>query len=42
MIEKHLNNKTYIIVTHREALKNLCTKHYVFENNEMKESSLQS
>lgn len=35
MIDKYLNNKTYIIVTHRESIKRLCNKHYVFENHEM-------
>ena len=37
MIEKHLKNKSYIIVTHRENLKKLCGRHFVFENHEMKE-----
>ena len=37
MIEKHLRDKTYIIVTQRDGLKELCNKHYVFENHEMKE-----
>ena len=37
MIEKHLKNKSYIIVTHRENLKSLCDRHFVFENHEMKE-----
>lgn len=37
MIEKYLNDKTYIIVTHRPKLKQLCNKHYVFENHMMKE-----
>ena len=35
MIDKYLNNKTYIIVTHRDSLKRLCNKHYVFENHTM-------
>ena len=30
MIEKYLKNKTYVIVTHRPMLKDLCNKHYVF------------
>lgn len=37
MIEKYLKNKTYVIVTHRPKLKELCNKHYVFENHMMKE-----
>ena len=35
--EKYLKNKTYVIVTHRPKLKELCNKHYVFENHMMKE-----
>ena len=30
-------NKTYVIVTHRPKLKELCNKHYVFDNHMMKE-----
>lgn len=37
MIEKYLKDKTYVIVTHRPKLKELCNKHYVFENHMMKE-----
>ena len=37
MIEKYLNDKTYVIVTHRPKLQELCNKHYVFENHMMKE-----
>lgn len=37
MIEKYLKDKTYVIVTHREKLKELCNKHYLFENHMMKE-----
>ena len=37
MIEKYLNDKTYVIVTHRPKLKELCNKHYVFEEHIMKE-----
>lgn len=37
MIDKYLNNKTYVIVTHRPRIKELCNKHYVFENHIMKE-----
>ena len=37
MIDKYLKDKTYVIVTHRTKLKELCNKHYVFENHMMKE-----
>ena len=37
MIEKYLKNKTFVIVTHRPKLKELCNKHYIFENHIMKE-----
>ena len=37
MIDKYLKDKTYIIVTHRPGLKNLCNKHYIFENHMIKE-----
>ncbi len=37
MIEKYLKEKTYIIVTHRPKLKQLCDRHYIFENHMMKE-----
>ena len=37
MIEKYLNNKTYVIVTHRPKNKELCNRHYKFENHMMKE-----
>lgn len=35
LIEKHLNEKTVVIVTHREEIKKMCTKHYKFINNTM-------
>ena len=38
MIDKYLKNKTYVIVTHRPRLKELCNKHYIFENHMMKET----
>lgn len=38
MIEKYLKDKTYVIVTHRPRLKDLCNKHYVFEHHMMKET----
>ena len=37
MIEKYLKNKTFVIVTHRSKLKELCNRHYIFENHIMKE-----
>ena len=37
MIEKYLKDKTYVIVTHRPKLKDLCNRHYIFENHMMKE-----
>ena len=37
MIEKYLQDKTYVIVTHRLKLKDLCNKHYSFENHMMRE-----
>ena len=37
MIEKYLKDKTYVIVTHRPKLKNLCNRHYVFNNHIMQE-----
>ena len=40
MIEKYLNDKTYVIVTHRPRLKDLCNKHYNFENHIMNEVSM--
>lgn len=35
LIEKHLSEKTVVIVTHRDEIKKLCTKHYQFKNNVM-------
>lgn len=37
MIDKYLNNKTYLIVTHRDSIKRLCNKHYKFEDHIMKQ-----
>lgn len=37
MIDKYLHDKTYIIVTHRDSIKRLCNKHYIFENHTMEE-----
>ena len=35
LIQKHLESKTVVIVTHREEIKKICTKHYQFINNTM-------
>lgn len=35
MIDKYLNEKTYIVVTHRDSIKRLCNQHYVFKNHTM-------
>lgn len=35
LIEKYLSEKTVAIVTHREEIKKICTKHYQFVNNRM-------
>lgn len=37
LIGKYLSSKTVVIVTHREEIKKICEKHYVFEENQMKE-----
>ena len=37
MIKKYLNEKTYVIITHRPKLTELCNKHYRFEDHMMKE-----
>jgi len=37
MILRYLKDKTCIIVTHRKKLTDICNKHYIFENREMKE-----
>ena len=37
MIEKYMKNKTYVIVTHRPRLSELCNRHYIFEDHIMKE-----
>ena len=37
MIEKYLKDKTYVIVTHKPRIKELCNRHYKFENHMMKE-----
>ena len=35
MIDKYLRDKTYIIVTHRDSIKRLCNKHYIFKDYTM-------
>lgn len=37
MIDKYLKNKTILIVTHKPKVKELCNRHYIFENHMMKE-----
>lgn len=37
LIQKYLQNKTVVIVTHRDEIKRICEKHYIFENNCMQE-----
>ena len=37
MIKKYLNNNTYVIITHRPKITELCNRHYVFEKHMMKE-----
>lgn len=37
LIQKYLKNKTVVIVTHRDEIKKICEKHYVFEENKMRE-----
>ncbi len=37
LIKKYLVDKTVIIVTHRDEIKSICDKHFMFENNIMKE-----
>jgi ABC-type glutathione transport system ATPase component len=38
MIDKYLHDKTYIVVTHRDSIKRLCNKHYVFEDHTLCEA----
>lgn len=37
MIKKYLNNKTYVIITHKPKITELCNRHYVFEEHMIKE-----
>ncbi len=37
LIQKYLGNKTVVIVTHRDEIKKICHKHYIFKENQMKE-----
>lgn len=37
LMQKYLSKKTLIIVTHRDEIKKICHKHYVFKDNIMKE-----
>ncbi len=37
LIQEYLEDKTVVIVTHRDEIKRICKKHYVFEENRMRE-----
>lgn len=37
LVDRYLKDKTVIIVTHRLEVQKICNKHYIFENNTMKE-----
>lgn len=39
LIQKYLKDKTVVIVTHRDEIKRICEKHYIFEENRMREES---
>ncbi len=41
LIEKYLHNKTVVIVTHREEIKKICKKHYIFQENQMREETFE-
>lgn len=40
LIQKYLKDKTAIIVTHRDEIKKICTRHYEFKDNIMSEYKL--
>jgi ATP-binding cassette subfamily B protein/subfamily B ATP-binding cassette protein MsbA len=40
LIQKYLKDKTVVIVTHRDEIREICNKHYEFKNNIMKECEL--
>ena len=40
LIQKYLKDKTVVIVTHREEIKNICNRHYEFKDNRIKEYQL--
>lgn len=40
LIKKYLKDKTVIIVTHRDEIKNICNRHYKVKNNIMEEYKL--
>lgn len=42
LIQKYLKNKTVIIVTHRDEIKKICSRHYEFKDNIMQEYKLES
>ena len=35
LIQKYLKDKTVVIVTHRDEVKKICDKHYIFKDNVM-------
>lgn len=37
LIQKYLKDKTVVIVTHRDEIKKICDKHYIFKDNVMTE-----
>ena len=37
LIQKYLKDKTVVIVTHRDEIKKICDKHYIFNDNVMTE-----
>ena len=40
LIQKYLKDKTVIIVTHRDEIRNICNRHYEFKNNRMVECQI--
>jgi ATP-binding cassette subfamily B protein/subfamily B ATP-binding cassette protein MsbA len=40
LIQKYLKDKTVVIVTHRDEIREICNRHYEFKNNIMKECEL--
>jgi subfamily B ATP-binding cassette protein MsbA len=42
LIQKYLKDKTVVIVTHRDEIREICNKHYELKNNIMQECKLES